>query len=261
MMEREVKKANTIKKRTLRFLYKLLCVIITVLAGITACVLFFQVDEIEVHGSTKYSQEQILSVADISSDANLLTLRTNYIASRLEENFPYVNRVTVKRELPSVLHIVVEECAPVAWIQSGGSFWLLSSNGKVLEEVVESIASEYVQLVGITLLSPEVGNYAKVPEDESRRLVALLGLLSALEAKETISDIRWIDLSEEIEIEMDYLGIYVVRLPVNTENSEWNINSKYGRKIDVLEAVVGQLDETDRGVIDLRQNHAYFRPQ
>lgn len=260
-MEKEGKKAKTIKKRGLRFLYQLLCFVLTIMAGGTACVLFFQVEEIEVHGSTKYSKEQILSVANVSSDANLITLRASRIADKLEENLPYVNHVTVRRQLPSVLHIVVEECVPVARIQSGGTWWILASNGKVLEEVEESIASKYTQVVGITLFSPKVGEFAEASEEESRRLLGLYGLLSALDKKEIASDVQWIDLSADIEIEMDYIGKFIVKLPVNTESREVYGDSKYDRKIEILKLVVDHLDETDRGVIDLRQEQAYFRPR
>lgn len=249
------------KKRRLRLLYQVLSFVLIVAAIVTGSVLFFQVEDIQVSGSTKYSNEQILSIADVNKNANLLILPAGAISQRITESLPYVNKVKLKRSFPTTLSIVIEECVPLAAVQADGAWFILDANGKILEQTEESIASSYIQLSGLTLTEPKVGEIAKVPDEISHRLMGLCGILSALQEKAVFSNVSWIDLTSDTEIEMGYLGRFTVYLPIRTEYSNnTHSNVEYNRKIETLKQIVSLLDEADRGIIDLRHENGYFRP-
>jgi cell division protein FtsQ len=250
------------KKRRLRLLYLVLSFILIVAAVVTGSVLFFQVEEIQVSGSTKYSNEQILSIAAVDQNANLLLLPADKISERITGSLPYVNRVKLKRNFPTTLCIVIEECVPLAAVQSEeGDYWILDANGKVLERAEDSIANEYIQLDGLSLVDAKAGDPAQVPENDVHRLKGLVGLLNALQEKEVYQNVRWIDLSSETDIEMGYMGRFTVYLPIRTEYSNvTHSNEEYNRKVETLKQIVSLLDEADRGVIDLRHENGYFRP-
>lgn len=249
------------KKRRLRLLYRVLSFVLIVAAVITGSVLFFQVEEIQITGSTKYSNEQILSIADVDQNANLILLPTRAISERITQTLPYVNQVKLKRDFPTTLSIVIEECLPLVAVQTEGAFWILDANGKILEQVENSIASEYIQLDGFSMMEPVVGKLAQVQEEDAHRLKSLCGLLAALQGKEVYQNVSWIDLSSDTEIEMEYMGRFTVYLPIRTEYSTVTHSSEeYNRKIETLKKIVELLDEADRGTIDLRHENGYFRP-
>ncbi|MDF2838967.1 MAG: Cell division protein FtsQ [Evtepia sp.] len=249
------------KKRRLRLLYKVLSFVLIVAALITGSVLFFQVEEIQVSGSSKYSNEQILSIAAVDQNANLLLLPEGAISERITDSLPYVDKVKLKRSFPTTLNIVIEECIPLAAVQVDGNWYVLDENGKILERTDESIAGGYIQLSGLSLTEPKVGEVAKVSQDDTHRLKGLCGLLTALQENAVYSNVSWIDMSSDTEIEMGYLGRFTVYLPIRTEYSDaTHNNEEYNRKIIELKQIASLLDEADKGIIDLRHENGYFRP-
>ena len=54
-------------------------------------------------------------------------------------------------------------------------------------------------------------------------------------------------------IEMDYAGKFTVLLPVSTTyDDRVQRNEEYHRKIEVLKEIIAILQDSDRGIIDLR---------
>ena len=75
-------------------------------------------------------------------------------------------------------------------------------------------------------------------------------------------NVQWIDLSRDTEIEMGYLGKFTVRLPISTKyDDKVSGSEEYKRQIETLQQIISLLDQTDRGIIDLRQENGYFRPR
>lgn len=249
-------------KRRLRLLYLVLSFVLIVVALISGCVMFFRIEEIQVSGSTKYSNEQILSVADVDENANLLLLPEQTISQRVVSSLPYVNRVKLKRKLPTTLSIVIEECVPLAAIQGDGPWFILDENAKVLERVEGSIASGYIQISGLDLVEPVVGETAQVSEVDHMKLKGLCGLLTALHEKGVASQVQWIDLAGETKIEMGYMERFTVYLPISTDyNSAAHKNEEYMRVVGNVKQIEEMLDDTDRGIIDVRHENGYFRPR
>lgn len=255
------KKAAYGRRRRFRLLYQILSVILILAAVIGGSILFFRVEEIEVVGSNKYSAEQILAAAAVEENSNLLLLPKRSIEKRITESFPYVDGVTVKRILPTTVKLEIHECLPLATVQSEGAWWILDAGGKVLERTEESLASGYIQLAGLTLVEPQVGAYAQVEETSESMFQALKGILTALEEGGVSGNANWIDVTSRTEVDMGYLGRFTVRLPVNMDfGDKKKNNAEYLRKIEILAGMIPQLDESDRGTIDLRSQDGHFIP-
>lgn len=260
-MAKGKKKAAYGRRRGFRLLYQTLSVILILAAVIGGSILFFRVEEIQVVGSSKYSAEQVLAAAAVEEHSNLLLLPKRAIENRIKESFPYVEGVTVRQVFPTTVKLEIHECLPLATVQSEGAWWILDADGKILERTEESLASEYIQVAGLTLLEPQVGAYAQVEETSELMLQALKGILTALEAGGIYGNANWIDLTSRTEVDMGYLGRFTVRLPVNMDyGDKKKHNAEYIRKIEILAGMVPQLDESDRGTIDLRGQDGHFIP-
>lgn len=251
------------RRRGLRLLYLLMSFVLIVSAILVSCVFFFRVEEIQLEGNTRYSNEQILSVANIGAGANLFLLPRSAIEKRITDSMPYVNAVKLKNHYPSTLVLQMEECIPLATFRAEGGCWLLDARGKVLEQVEESIAGSYIQVEGITLQAPQVGKVAEVTEEAKGKLAALCALLFSLQENEMAADVGWVDMSGETDIEMGYMGRFTVRLPLRTQSTATGEGREiYSLKVEALQKIVSQcLSETDRGIIDLWEDKGFFRPR
>jgi cell division protein FtsQ len=86
---------------------------------------------IEVRGSDRFSERQVLRMAGVGPGTNVVWLSTGGVAARLEAN-PWISSATVEKELPSTLTITVHDLAPVLARRSATGFELLAGDGSVL---------------------------------------------------------------------------------------------------------------------------------
>ena len=260
-MARGKKKAAYGRRRGFRLLYQLLSAVLILAAVVGGSVLFFQVEKTQVVGSSKYSEEQILAAAALEEHTNLLLLPGSAIERRIKESFPYVDEVTVKRIFPTTLRLEIRECLPMVVVPFEGAWWILDARGKVLERTEESLVGEYIQVEGLTLVTPQVGGYAQADDTSEPMFQALKGVLTALEEGGVSGNADWVDITSRTEVEMGYLGRFTVRLPVNMEyEDKKKNNAEYRRKIEILNRMVPELDESDQGTIDLRGQDGHFIP-
>ena len=127
------------------FLYKLLSVLVICAAVVMALTLFFRVDTIEVTGTERYTEKDVIEASGIQLGDNLFLLNKYEAARSIAEQLPYIDieDIRIRRELPDTLLIDVAECGtPLAVIQDG-SAWLLSPKGKIVEQLPASQAGDY----------------------------------------------------------------------------------------------------------------------
>lgn len=142
------------------FLYKLLSVLVICAAVVMALTLFFRVDTIEVTGTERYTEKDVIEASGIQLGDNLFLLNKYEAARSIAEQLPYIDieDIRIRRELPDTLLIDVAECGtPLAVIQDG-SAWLLSPKGKIVEQLPASQAGDYAVIDGCELLAPLDGH-------------------------------------------------------------------------------------------------------
>lgn len=94
------------------FLYKLLSVLVICAAVVMALTLFFRVDTIEVTGTKRYTEKDVIEASGIQLGDNLFLLNKYEAARSIAEQLPYIDieDIRIRRELPDTLLIDVAEC-------------------------------------------------------------------------------------------------------------------------------------------------------
>ena len=204
------------------FLYKLLSVLLICAAILVAMTLFFRVDEIVVTGQKRYTAEEIRAASGVELGSNLYVLNKYDIVRAILGQLPYIEDIRINRKLPDTLLIEVHESGrPFALVQEG-SAWLVSSGGKIVEQLPEKETGQYGRISGCELLAPSVGTNIALATEYAAQETSLLALLEALDAAgltENVDGIRMDDLSC---INMDYIGRFTVRMAYGADY-DWEL--------------------------------------
>ena len=223
------------------FLWKLLGFFVAAAAVIAALTLFFRMNHIVVSGNARYTETEVLDASGLASGGNLYFLNKYSVKEKIFERLPYVEEVAINRKLPDTLIIEVRECKAVAGVESNGGAWLISEQGKLLEEVAAP-PEGYPLVTGETLIEPAASEPMSFGEDAAYRMGVLLTLLQRAEARGMRANIGVIDLSDDTALSFTYLDRFDVRVP-------WTADVDY--KLESLEKVVEVLENNEIGRIDL----------
>ena len=239
------------------FLYKLLSVLVICGAVVAALTLFFRVDTIQVTGAQRYSEEEIIDATGIEAGDNLFLLNKYGAARNIADALPYIDieDIWIRRDLPDTLLIDVKECDTVLAAVQGGSAWLVSPRGKIVDQVPAAGAGDYGTIDGCELLAPSVGTPLALATEYADRQESLLSLLSALEDAGLMDRVDAIHLGDPALITMDYIERFTVEMAYGAD---------YPRMLRILEGAVSQLETNQTGTITLdpdSQYEALFTPR
>ncbi len=113
----------------------------------------FEIESIQLEGTSRLSSEQLTVMVNVSEGTNLLNVDTDSIASRLLEN-PWVKSVSVSRSFPHTLVLSIEENFPCAVVRIDPSeslgaiqYWLISDDGVWMSQVTSTGIEEALQMV------------------------------------------------------------------------------------------------------------------
>lgn len=233
------------------FLYKLLSILAICAAIIMALTLFFRVDTVEISGEERYSEAQILKASGIKTGDNLFLLNKFNVANQLLKELPYIEEVRINRKLPDTLTIQVAECSQVMAVVQDGTAWLISPSGKIVDSCKQSEAPDAAQVDGCELLAPSVGSSLALATEYKTRQDSLIDLMTALDAADVMGEVGGIHLDDAAMLTMDYADRFTVQMPYGAD---------YTYQLRTIQAVIGQLETNETGVIDLMtEGQAYFR--
>lgn len=234
------------------FLLKLLGFLIAVAAVVGAVTLFFRMDHIIVSGNERYSDQEILNASGLETGSNLYFLNKFSVKERIFAQLPYVEEVRINRKLPDTLLIEVRECRAVAGVESENGVWLISDQGKLLEET-ETPPDGCPRITGVPLLEPAASLKMNFGEEAEYRAGVVLTLLREAEERNMREKIVSINMSDDTAIELAYLYRFTVRFP-------WTADVGY--KLESLATVVDYLENNEMGRIDLMtEGKASFIPE
>ena len=238
-----------------RFMLRLLTVLAVVLALSFGMAIFFKVDKVTVTGAEKYTAWQIREASGIQNGENLLSLNKAKISSRIMAALPYVSKVRVGIKLPDSVNIeIVEREVVYAIAAQDDSWWLMASDGTIVERTSASASGEYTVVIGVTLKTPQVGSAAVAAEPQqddasapitilgAQRLSAVISILQYLEQNGILGQIVSVDVSDMDDIELWYGQRYQVFLGDATQ---------LGYKIEYMKKMVDQMSEYQTGIIDV----------
>ena len=248
-------------------LLQFLCVVAVLAAMTVGATVFFQVEQIEVSGNQRYTQEEIVAVTGIRMGDNLFRMNKFAIQDHVKEEMPYIEDILIRRKLPSTITVAVEEWGAVAQVlpnpdwsapeteQDGDAVlpvateksWLVSVGGKVLEEAAAE--DTRMKISGLTGLDTREGVTLDVPEEEEQRLSTAVALLGELESRKMIGDVSRMDVGSTAVV-LEYLGRYDVKLPLDGD---------FSYQMQLLLAAVaereGALGNKITGTFDLTQKN------
>ena len=244
---------------------RLLVQLITMTAVVVALVLglsvFFKVENIHVSGAEVYSEWAIREASGLNEGDNLLTFSHARSAALIKANLPYVDTVRFGIKLPDTVNIIVKEDEVVYAVKDqNGQWWLMNSDGRIVEMGDNSKASNHTQVLGVVLEDPVVDERAvameavsteTVPEGETvplvtttgaQRLTAALQILKALEENDIVGDAASVDVTRIEDIILWYGSRYQVNL---------GDSSRLDYKIACMNDVILQMSDYQSGILDI----------
>ena len=225
-------------------LYKLLSVLIILLALGIGCVAFFRVNEVTVSGNSRYTAQEIAEASGVEKGDNLFLVNRSQTVANILKKLPYIERGAVVVHPPDRLELKVVEAAPVCAVEAEGSRWTLSARCKLLELG----GNEDLALVlGLTPQTPNLGSPLAVSAEEEEKLKCLKSLLTALEEQGLGNELSgFVDMSG---ISAIYFGCgedLTVKVPMNGDFDRLAYSLKQVLKTfeEQGQAVSGTLDLT-----------------
>jgi cell division protein FtsQ len=160
--ERLIEVRREAGRRRLRILLvvsSLICVGGIAFLAVTSPLL--DVDRIEVVGAQHMTAAQLRVASGVHVHDHLLFVDTGAAARRLEQ-LPWIERATVKRDLPGTLKIAVVEYSAAAYVRVSGGVILVASNGHVIARAPAAPAGT-VEVRGVRR-PPNVGELLAPPD-------------------------------------------------------------------------------------------------
>ncbi len=272
---------------------RLIVQLITVLAVVAAFMIglsvFFKVKVITVSGTSVYSPYSIQEASGITEGDNLLTFSRARAASQIRAKLPYVKSVRIGIKLPDTVNIEIKEDSVVYAIQDDtGIWWLMNSDGKITEMANNSTASNYTQIVGVTLTDPAVGQIGVATERSvaplessegvdttaeettlptvastvvtgAEKLDVVLQILVAMEDNDIVGSIASIDVTYLDDIVLWYGTQYQVNLGDGTDTVH-----PLNYKIACMYDAILQMADYTTGILDvsftIRENQVVLTP-
>ena len=220
-----------------------------ILAVILTMVIFFRVETIQVTGNSYYDEEEILQACGVATGDNLLTLSRGKISGSIMAPLKYVDSVKVSRQLPDTLILRITESKPRYAVQDeNGNYYLMTAQGKIVEQITSSAAKEFTMVEELIILTPTIGEevqiYAESGEESKAKgqLTAMKNLLVAVEEATLGRYIASVQIPSSFKVSLWYEDRFYVELG-NTTRIDY--------KLEYLKAVVEREESYVTGTIDL----------
>ena len=253
-----------------RLLVQLIAVLGIALAVTLGLSVFFKVEKVEVYGNEAYSAWTVREAAGLEDGENLLSFGRAKACGKIKTNLPYVKSVRIGITLPDTVNIYIEEHDVSYAIRTmDETWWLITSSGKVVEQIDGGTAAAHTKILGVYLDAPEPGQPAKALETVlledaatetvdpqlatettappvvttgASQLAAALQILTAMEGNDIVGDVA----SVNVENLTDIVLWYGTRYQVNLGDT-----SEIKKKISYMSQAVAQLSDYQIGVLDV----------
>jgi cell division protein FtsQ len=241
------------KKRGRIRLGAILMVVVIILVAFVGVAFLFNVREIKVEGDIeRYNTDELIAASGVTKGKSLLLLSEEKISDSICSQFPYVSVVTLKKDYPSTVTLIIRESTECAAMKFEGEYYLLDENCRVLDTIDAASASGYMEIKGFEMTGGARGRTIEVAPEDEMKLKYTQEILSALESAGLLADVESIDVSNVGNITFQYGD----RLQVKLGGGD-----KLDYKMSRLEEIVKELTESDKGTVDLsEEGRAYFIP-
>ena len=248
-------------------------VVAAILMGISV---FFKVEKVVIYGNHKYDAWTIREASGIADGENLLAFGSVRACGRIMEELPYVRDVRIGITLPETVNIYINEYPVVYSMEdTTGGWWLISSDGKIVDKTDVGAAGDHTRIDGVKLSAPVLGETAVPAEGQPEtttnaageviqlpvittpadRLQAAFTVMESLENCDVLGQVVCIDVSKPGDMTLQYGERFHVQLGDAREMD---------KKISWMRDAVSQIAAYQNGTLDLTfttyPNQAGFTP-
>ena len=171
-----------------RLILQLATVVAVVLALSFGISIFFKVETITVTGAQKYDAWTVKEASGIEIGDNLLSFGEAKAAGKIKTALPYVQSVRIGIKLPDTVNIEITEWDVLYSIRDDGNrWWLMNSEGKIIENVDSATAGEYTKILGVVVTEAVAGQPAKALETSNATDSEGETLMSVVRASDQLS--------------------------------------------------------------------------
>ena len=222
------------RNRLILMLVTIAAVVFALLLGVSV---FFNVDadKYSVSGCDKYTPEQIWEASGIRDGENLLTIGIPQAAAKIMKELPYIESVRIGIKLPDTVYIEVVESKVVYAVQAGdNAWWLVNSDGKVVDRAPDGEQTNHTKILGVQIQDPKAGEAASALEvgstgtdengnplpvtvTQAQRLQTALDIVQYLEENGIIGLAASVDVTDMGNLELWYGTQYRVKLGNDTQ--------------------------------------------
>lgn len=198
------------RRRNMSLYYLIAFIFVTIALIVLSLTVFFNVRNIEIDGTDLYSDKQILEVANITNEDNLIRLNTKDIKNSLLSSFSFFEDVKVTRSFPSTLKIDITQAEEFANIlNKDKTFTVISKTGRILETGLSKKKSGIMTITGIEIKDNTPGKiYEATDEIKTTILNKIFDQINELKMKK----ISKINMTNRTDIRMLYNGKVVIEI-------------------------------------------------
>jgi len=162
--------------------------------------------EITVSGNMRLAYGQVLEIAGLRLGQNSLGVNVTQVEAALSRN-PWVEFVTVRRELPDKLFITMVERQPSFWVRKDGALYFADAEGHTITQLSPGDSASLPLLE----ISPELGDQQKVLE-------AMVARMNKQDLPFALGQMAWVKFTDSGQVEL-YLD--ALRIRVRAELYDW----------------------------------------
>jgi len=170
------KKKNKTKKFFALLLFWALILVILIVIGVCIYYIFtsdsLKLNSIKVENAEYYTEEQVVKVANVPKDSNMLFIRRGKVKDKILKELPYIEEVKIKIGKEGILRLILTERTSkyVVNNKETNEYVRVDKHGIMLEKVnAEDILPEEMPLFGLSLdKNEEVGK--SIPETEYKKI-------------------------------------------------------------------------------------------
>ncbi|ANU27897.1 cell division protein FtsQ/DivIB [Planococcus versutus] len=215
------------KKRTNRKFVALLLIFLTLLAILLySQSKYSEIQNITIEGAVLFDQKSYEAASGLTIGDSMWSFDTRAVAQKIEK-LEWVEKATVKKNWLTGVKLDVQEYVQMGYLDVGNSYQMILSNNLALNQPVTIVNG------------PIYSNF-----DDEKKREALIDQLTDIEP-EVLQLVSQIMLNIEKE-DADYVTLYM-----NDGNEIRGILSTLAEKMNYYPSVVAQLEDEQKGVIDM----------
>ena len=95
---------------------------------------FFPIKNVVFYGNKHLTDDELRALAGIYGNENIITVSRKKVTQMLLKS-PWIKSVSVRKELPDTLSVLIEEVTPFALLDMKGRLFIINDKGDLLEEL------------------------------------------------------------------------------------------------------------------------------